>query len=305
MKMPPTFDRTGLEAAGFTGFVRFADLAAAVPRSPGVYAVLRDTDGPPDFLDLSVGGHFKGKDPTVPTDVLANKWIDRATVVYFGKAGVLSRRLAQFAAFGRGKPTGHWGGRYAWQLADHDHLLVAWLALPDGTDPTDAEHDLLDAFAGEQGALPFANINRGRTPGPATTAPAAQETRDDPLAILQATLGGRVYANVALCTGGWPEGTADHRIDAVLLPAHPQPGVVAWDDHADEFPHALMGADAYLAVARGYVDRPLLGLLLAATDMLSRSHPDHGLLRQVAVAEKVEANAVWLYDRRGIRIIRA
>jgi hypothetical protein len=69
----------------------------------------------------------------------------------------------------------------------------------------------------------------------------------------------------------------------MVLPDHPRPGIVAYDDDLDEFAEAIGAADAYLAVARGYIDRPLLGALLAATDLLSRSHPDHGLLRQAAV----------------------
>lgn len=129
----------------------------------------------------------------------------------------------------------------------------------------------------------------------------------DHLDALARALGGRVYVDVALCVGEagtWPSGSADHRVDAVVVPGHASPGVVVWDDHSDEFADAIIGADAWVAVARGHVDRPLIGRLLAATDMLSRSHPEHGLLRQVAVAEKVEPNAAWLYDRRGIRIVR-
>lgn len=126
------------------------------------------------------------------------------------------------------------------------------------------------------------------------------------LNALERAVGGRVYVDVALCTGGagtWPPDTADHRVDAVVVPGHPGPGVVTWDDYPDEFADAIIGADAWIAVARGYVDRPLIGWLLGATDMLSRSHPGHGLLRQAAVAEKVEQNAAWLYNRRGIRIL--
>ena len=165
MTVPDTFDRAGLEAAGFTGFVSFASLgAAAVPRVPGVYAVVRETHDPPRFLDRSTGGRFKGRDPTVPTEVLAAKWVDRAMVMYFGKAGDLGKRLSQYADFGAGRPVGHWGGRYVWQLADADRLLVAWLEVPAVRDPFDAEHELLDAFAAEHGVLPFANISRGRAP---------------------------------------------------------------------------------------------------------------------------------------------
>ena len=128
------------------------------------------------------------------------------------------------------------------------------------------------------------------------------------LDVLQRALGGRVYTNVAVCTGPsgtWPAGTADHRIDAVVLPDHPDHGVVAWDADPQEFDRAVVGAAAWVAVVRGQVNRPLVGWLLGATDMLSRSHPDHGLLRQAAVVGKPEANVAWVYDLRGIRIVRA
>ncbi len=165
MTVPPSFNRQGPEAAGFTGFIPFDEVPAApTPASPGVYAVVRDPDVPPEYLDCSVAGRFKGRNPTVGSVVLARKWVDTATVVYIGKATSLSGRLRAYASIGRGNPVGHWGGRYVWQLADHDRLLVAWLALPHGTDPFDAEHALLDAFTAEYGALPFANIRRGRTP---------------------------------------------------------------------------------------------------------------------------------------------
>jgi hypothetical protein len=129
----------------------------------------------------------------------------------------------------------------------------------------------------------------------------------DLIGALHGALGGRVYLNAKLCTelGGWPEGTADHRIDAVVLPQHPSPGLVDHDDDPEEFNAAVRGADMYLAVARGYIDRPLLGMLLAATDLLSRSHPDHGLLRQAAAVHQIEPNIAWVYDRHGVRVVHA
>lgn len=49
----------------------FADLpAASVPRAAGVYIVLRELDGDPNFLAASPAGRFKGKDPSVGTPSL-------------------------------------------------------------------------------------------------------------------------------------------------------------------------------------------------------------------------------------------
>jgi hypothetical protein len=59
-------------------------------------------------------------------ELLEAKWVPGAHTVNVGQADVANRRLKQFARFGVGEPIGHWGGRYIWQLADSDELLVAW-----------------------------------------------------------------------------------------------------------------------------------------------------------------------------------
>ena len=83
------WDRSGLELEGFQGFVPFAALASAgVPAGAGVYVVYRDSDEPPHFLERSSGGHFKGKDPTVPVAVLESAWVTDARVLNAGKAGL-------------------------------------------------------------------------------------------------------------------------------------------------------------------------------------------------------------------------
>lgn len=58
-----------LREAGFWGFRSADDLTrsglAEVPDVSGVYMVARDPTLPPVFAPMSVGGHFKQKDPTV------------------------------------------------------------------------------------------------------------------------------------------------------------------------------------------------------------------------------------------------
>ena len=78
-----------------------------------------------------------------------------AAVVYIGKAGSLSERVGSLIAFGNGHAAGHRGGRYLWQLADAEDLLVAWR--PED-EPERAEAALLDAFRAQHGVLPFANL---------------------------------------------------------------------------------------------------------------------------------------------------
>lgn len=162
--------RGDLAKMGFTGFVTVHDLRASelreVPQAPGVYLILRESDDAPSFGFNNIGGHFKGKDPTVAIEKLHAKWVPAANVVYIGKAGRLGRpptlrtRLKQYLDFGAGKPVGHWGGRYIWQLEDSDELVVCWRTI-EGEDPEEAELGLVTAFRQAHGCLPFANLTKG------------------------------------------------------------------------------------------------------------------------------------------------
>jgi hypothetical protein len=95
------FSRRSLEGAGFRGFVTFDALEpSTVSPDPGVYVVLRDADSRPTLLEVSVGGHFKGRNPSVPVQVLDKRWVHGASVLYIGKATSLRTRLRQFREFG-------------------------------------------------------------------------------------------------------------------------------------------------------------------------------------------------------------
>lgn len=160
--IPRTFDRADLEAAGFSGWRTWIQLReselAEVPRDPGAYVVYRAASGNPVFVDISPGGRFKGREPTVAIETLADNWVAAGRVVYIGKADTLRVRLQQYARFGAGEPVGHWGGRYIWQLADSDELLVAWHAISWNEIARDYERRLLDRFAALHGARrPLAN----------------------------------------------------------------------------------------------------------------------------------------------------
>lgn len=99
----------------------------------------------------------KGEDPTVEVSVLESKWVEGCPTVYVGKATSLRKRLRQYRDFGRGRPVGHWGGRYIWQLAEASELVVGWQST--AQTPRTVESELLAAFRSEFGRLPFANIN--------------------------------------------------------------------------------------------------------------------------------------------------
>jgi hypothetical protein len=108
---PLSFSRRELGAVGFTGWRAWTDLRtnafADVPGGPGVYVVYRPASADPAFLATNPGGHFKGRDPTVTVERLADNWVEGAHVIYLGKADRLRVRLRQYARFGAGDPVGH------------------------------------------------------------------------------------------------------------------------------------------------------------------------------------------------------
>lgn len=158
-------DRQFLQQNGFSGFVAVGQLKKridVVPAEQGVYAVLYAAGKEPEFVQRGTGGFFRG-DPNVPVSELKANWVNGADIIYIGKAGgegvkaTLRSRLSQYMKFGSGKPVGHKGGRYIWQLADADNLVVCWKVL--NTDPRDYERQMISDFkAAYAGNRPFANL---------------------------------------------------------------------------------------------------------------------------------------------------
>jgi hypothetical protein len=154
------FTKDGLEKAAFTGFTAVADLVidrcGDVGPGPGVYVVLRVAPSRPRFLSTSVGGWFKGRDPTVDVALLRRRWVEDTHVLYIGKAGTsLRQRVRALVDYGSGRPVGHQGGRYLWQVEGSSSFLIAWKPIADARRE---EIRLLDEFIGIHGSLPFANI---------------------------------------------------------------------------------------------------------------------------------------------------
>lgn len=156
-----------LRRNGFSGFVSVAALRQDLTQIPdirGVYMVVRQIGSQPQFRATGSGGHYKGTDPNVPIEKLRKNWVEETCVLYIGKAGdehsqaTLRSRLRQYLQFGAGKPIGHKGGRYIWQLEDAEDLLFCWKPLPSGNPPKE-ETALLAAFKCQyEGRLPFANL---------------------------------------------------------------------------------------------------------------------------------------------------
>jgi len=163
-----------LRADGFGGFCTFQELGdcrlECVPADTGgigVYVVVRPDARAPGFLSKSTGSTLTRRgDPSVPVEELAAKWVDGAQVIYIGKAGspqnpweTLAERIRQFVDFGAGEPVDHWDGRYIWQLAAAEDLVVCWKETPN-EEPADVAGRMIGEFKEAYGGrLPFANLS--------------------------------------------------------------------------------------------------------------------------------------------------
>ena len=156
-----------IKSAGFVGFKKISSLISnnckCVPKEKGVYMVLINKKH--DFLKESTGGHFKGKNPTVPVQKLKSNWVENTVVLYIGKAGgirskaTLNSRLKQYVSFGSGKPVGHWGGRLIWQLSNNNDFIICWKETPNES-PEELEKQLIADFESKYYKIPFANLKR-------------------------------------------------------------------------------------------------------------------------------------------------
>lgn len=158
--------KDNLAKIGFKGFVTIKSLfhdKSMVPKERGVYIILYPSETAPKFRLIGSGGHFKGKNPNVSLHELNDNWVENTSIIYIGKAGsdsgsaTLYSRLKQYLDFGQGKPVGHWGGRYIWQLSLAEELLVCWKTTPEH-EPSDVENYLIEYFKEQCGKRPFANL---------------------------------------------------------------------------------------------------------------------------------------------------
>jgi len=161
------FQKNDLKEYGFSGFVTIFNLKAngcnGIPKEKGVYIVAKEDSEAVVYLEKSVGGHFKGKYPTVSISELSSNWVEGAYVLYVGQTGAgkskgtLSSRIVQLIKFGKGENIGHRGGRYIWQLKNAGKLVVAWKCLSTD-DPKREKTKLITEFRNIYGKRPFANL---------------------------------------------------------------------------------------------------------------------------------------------------
>lgn len=135
----------------------------SLPQEKGVYVVVRRGNQPTRFLRMNTGCHLRGRNPTVRIPELRRNWIEEARVLYIGKAGgtgirtTLRKRVRCFIRFGLGYSCAHWGGRYIWQIAGAQDLVIYWKSTPN-QEPREVERALIDDFKQTYGRLPFANL---------------------------------------------------------------------------------------------------------------------------------------------------
>ena len=159
-------DQTQMKKEGFSGFVSVAELQASncsqVPEEPGVYFVLSEDENP-SFRPESIGGHYKGNNPTVSIIELETNWVHQVNVVYIAKAGTatgkrtLKLRIDELVRYGSGECIAHWGGRFLWQLENSANLIVAWKTTT-GKDAGIVKKNLIRSFKEHYGKRPFANL---------------------------------------------------------------------------------------------------------------------------------------------------
>ena len=151
-----------LTKLGFKGFKTVSILKNScreIPDAQGIYMVLRKNSDKPEFLERGTGGtHKKKTEPNVSISELESNWVANTPILYIGKAGAgrLRGRIREYIRFGSGKEAGHWGGRYIWQLADANDLVVCWCETEE--DSREVEKDMICKFKEEFGAHPFANL---------------------------------------------------------------------------------------------------------------------------------------------------
>lgn len=155
-----------LKEAGFIGFKSISELwenQSEIPNEKGIYLIINPENESKEFLVKGVGGFFKEKDPNVSLEELSRNWVDNSFVIYIGQAGgngsasTLRKRLRQYLNFGKGRPVGHYGGRFIWQIQHHSKLLIAWKVLKND-DPKIIERQLINDFMNNYSKMPFANL---------------------------------------------------------------------------------------------------------------------------------------------------
>jgi len=131
----------------------------------GVYSITCPEDYKPLYVDYSQAQEQGNVIKPWGKYALASKWVEKATILYFGLAGrtnprSLAIRLSELLKHGNGNITKsgpHKGGEILWQLKGYETFFLWIKSTPDPPAPRDNELELLERFNDKHSALPFAN----------------------------------------------------------------------------------------------------------------------------------------------------
>ena len=148
-----------------------------VPAAGGVYAVITPDSAMPEFIMWQYGNYYKKKDKKTGIEnikplmysiaVLEDSWISDTSIIYFGKADDLHKRINDYIRYYNKlqecqhtheqlNKVAHRGGRSIWQIKGAENLIIAWMLTPNET-PKLVEAGLIKTFKEKHGCRPFAN----------------------------------------------------------------------------------------------------------------------------------------------------
>ena len=108
--------------------------------------------------------------------------------------------------------------------------------------------------------------------------------------------------------GAWPNKRSHRRLDGLMIPGLAvtgEPNVRWWGDRNHELADHVRGRPIELIEVKRHLNFDVIGQAIAGTDMFSRTYPEHGLIRQVAVVGGEPDSALeWLCAKRGIDVVR-
>lgn len=91
-----------LKAEGWQGFKNIAQLKSSVseiPKTMGVYMVLRFSTEVPHYINPGTGGFFKGNDPNVPIEELQSEWNANSPIMISERQEVRIKKQLLIAVF--------------------------------------------------------------------------------------------------------------------------------------------------------------------------------------------------------------
>jgi hypothetical protein len=161
--MPILDSREHLIAFGFRGFTKICFLTEAflkqVPEEPGLFAILREQDASPEFLELPQARALPPSAWRIDIARLKPRWITNTSVLYLGEASATSRdhllrdairRLCSPSKHQTSPVTRH--GQLVWYIRGSQEFEIAWCVTP-----SHSLDQVLEDFAGVHGSVPFAN----------------------------------------------------------------------------------------------------------------------------------------------------